>query len=167
MTQIPDLWWSPSKGLIKREDGLFWLLSVGPLLDDGEADRVPEDAVRLGPALGKAKTHTCAGCGGTNTTYAAFSGGREYYCKTCDDNFPYEAGTAPRRVQMLADGKVNELRAEMREHLRDPDALLDEIRVLVQRWNDEPGAIADELIADKAMRRIRTALRRHDKQARS
>lgn len=74
------------------------------------------------PDLSKPMTHTCGGCGGTDTTYAAFSGGREYYCKICDDNFPYEEGTAPRRVQMLADGKVDELRAEMREHLRDRES---------------------------------------------
>jgi hypothetical protein len=57
--------------------------------------------------------HRCWACGGSKTTYALFSGGREYYCEGCDDNFPYEEGTAPRRVQMLADGRFAELRAEM------------------------------------------------------
>lgn len=57
----------------------------------------------------------CWACGGTKTTYALFSGGREYYCEDCDDNFPYEEGQAPRRVQMIADGKFAELRAEMRQ----------------------------------------------------
>jgi hypothetical protein len=61
----------------------------------------------------------CWSCGGTNTTYALFSGGREYYCEDCDDNFPYEEGQAPRRVQMIADGKFDELREEMREHLAE------------------------------------------------
>lgn len=56
----------------------------------------------------------CWACGGTKTTYALFSGGREYYCEDCDDNFPYEEGQAPRRVQMIADGKFAELRAEMK-----------------------------------------------------
>jgi hypothetical protein len=60
---------------------------------------------------------TCRGCDGTNTTYASFSGGREYYCEDCDDNFPYEPGEAPRRIQMIADGRFEELRAEMREEL--------------------------------------------------
>jgi len=67
--------------------------------------------------------HRCWSCGGTNTTYAVFSGGREYYCEDCDDKFPYEEGTAPRRVQMIADGKFAELREEMHEHLdrhKDP-----------------------------------------------
>lgn len=56
----------------------------------------------------------CWACGGINTTYTLFSGGREYYCEDCDDNFPYEKGQAPRRVQMIADGKFAELRAEMK-----------------------------------------------------
>lgn len=43
MTDIPDLWWSPTHGLIKREEGLYWLLTNGPLLEDG----MPVDAVRL------------------------------------------------------------------------------------------------------------------------
>jgi hypothetical protein len=59
--------------------------------------------------------HTCWACGGSKTTYALFSGGREYYCEDCDDNFPYEEGAAPRRVQMVADGRFAELRAEMRQ----------------------------------------------------
>lgn len=59
----------------------------------------------------------CWACKGTNTTYALFSGGTEYYCEDCDDNFPYEDGEAPRRIQMIADGKFVELHQEMREHL--------------------------------------------------
>jgi hypothetical protein len=46
MTSIPDLWWSPTHGLIKREDGLCWLLTNGPLLEDGDAP-LPADAIRL------------------------------------------------------------------------------------------------------------------------
>jgi hypothetical protein len=59
----------------------------------------------------------CAECGGTNTVYQAFSGGREYYCPDCGYDGPYEIGDAPRRVQMIADGKFDELREEMHKHL--------------------------------------------------
>jgi hypothetical protein len=48
MDDMPDLWWSPTHGLIKREDGLCWLLTNGPLLEDGDAP-LPADAVRLRP----------------------------------------------------------------------------------------------------------------------
>jgi hypothetical protein len=48
MTGMPDLWWSPTHGLIEREDGLCWLLTKGPLLEDGDAP-LPADAVRLRP----------------------------------------------------------------------------------------------------------------------
>lgn len=60
---------------------------------------------------------TCSHCGGTDTCYQMFSAGTEYYCETCEEVFPYEPGTAPRRVQMIADGKLAELRWEMREEL--------------------------------------------------
>ena len=63
----------------------------------------------------------CGMCGGGNTVYAAFSGGKEYYCYDCQDNASYEPGEAPRRAQMLADGRLDELRAEMREHLSGGD----------------------------------------------
>lgn len=56
----------------------------------------------------------CQGCGGTNTTYQLFSGGREYYCEDCDDTFPYEKGQAPRRIQMIADARTAELIQELR-----------------------------------------------------
>lgn len=55
----------------------------------------------------------CVECGGTDTQYQAFSGGREYYCSDCDEVWPYAEGEAPRRVQMIADGRFEELRAEM------------------------------------------------------
>lgn len=58
----------------------------------------------------------CVSCEGT-ITYQAFSGGREYYCPNCDDVFPYDSGAAPRRVQMIADGRHVELHAEMSEEL--------------------------------------------------
>lgn len=62
-------------------------------------------------------SHVCGMCGGGNTIYAAFSGGCEYYCYDCQDNASYDLGDAPRRVQMLADGRFYELRVEMREEL--------------------------------------------------
>jgi hypothetical protein len=51
MMGMPDLWWSPSEGLIEREDGLCWLLTKGPLLEDGDAP-LPADAVRLCQDMG-------------------------------------------------------------------------------------------------------------------
>lgn len=59
----------------------------------------------------------CWVCGCSETQYQSFSGGREFYCPQCDDTHPYQEGDAPRRVQMLADGKFDELHAEMRDHL--------------------------------------------------
>ncbi len=56
--------------------------------------------------------HRCPYCE-TETVYQSFSGGREWYCGTCDTTGPYPQGEAPRRVQMLADGRTDELRAEM------------------------------------------------------
>lgn len=58
----------------------------------------------------------CENCKGVNTTYAAFSGGQEYYCYDCDENFTYK-DEPPRRVQMLAEGKFAELHKEMNEEL--------------------------------------------------
>lgn len=59
----------------------------------------------------------CGMCGCTETQYQSFSAGREYYCPQCDDTHLYPEGEAPRRVQMIADGKFDELRAEMRDEL--------------------------------------------------
>jgi hypothetical protein len=49
MNEMPKLWWSPTHGLIKLDAGLFWLLSLGPLVDSEDPDLLPEDAVRLMP----------------------------------------------------------------------------------------------------------------------
>lgn len=57
---------------------------------------------------------TCHECGCTEAVYQPFSGGREYYCPQCGDVHAYLEGEAPRRVQMIADGRFDELRAEMR-----------------------------------------------------
>lgn len=57
--------------------------------------------------------HRCPYCG-TVTVYQAFSGGREWYCEPCDTTGEYPQGAAPRRVQMLADGRIDDLKAEMR-----------------------------------------------------
>ncbi len=59
----------------------------------------------------------CDGCGGSDITYQMFSGGREYYCRACDDRFLYDSGAAPRRIQMIADGQMADLRKEMRDEL--------------------------------------------------
>ena len=59
----------------------------------------------------------CAVCGGTNTVYQAFSGGREYWCPDCDYSGPYATDDAPRRVQMIADGQFDKLKEEMHEYL--------------------------------------------------
>lgn len=63
-----------------------------------------------------AEPHRCPSCGEL-TVYQSFSGGREFYCKGCDNHGMYEAGEAPPRAQMLADGRVDELRAQMREEI--------------------------------------------------
>lgn len=46
-----------------------------------------------------------------------FSGGREWFCPNCEADGSYPADEGPRRVQMLRDGRHDELRQEMREHL--------------------------------------------------
>jgi transposase len=38
---------------------------------------------------------TCAECGGVNTVYQAFSGGKEYWCPDCEYEGLYEVGDAP------------------------------------------------------------------------
>lgn len=59
---------------------------------------------------------TCAACGGTNTTYQVGSGGQEYWCSDCQSSFPYEDGTRPPRVQLMADGNWDELHRQLDEH---------------------------------------------------
>lgn len=54
---------------------------------------------------------------GHPVVYQPFSGGEEWYCETCQDTGPYGEGAAPRRVQMLRDGRIEELRQEMEKHL--------------------------------------------------
>lgn len=69
--------------------------------------------------------HIC-GCG-EPTHYAAFSGGREFYCEACDDNGYYPEGDGGPRARLLdqgADG-VAVLRAQMDQELArraDPSA---------------------------------------------
>lgn len=63
--------------------------------------------------------HRCPICGRA-TTYQAFSGGREWYCESCDTTGEYPDGEAPRRVAMLQSPEgVAQLRQEMRAEL-DP-----------------------------------------------
>lgn len=47
----PGLWWSPTNGLIKREDGLCWLLTNGPLLEELPSDAEPLRVVPKGFAV--------------------------------------------------------------------------------------------------------------------
>jgi hypothetical protein len=58
---------------------------------------------------------TCWNCNQPGITYQLFSAGREYWCPTCEDAFRYLEDQAPRRVQMMADGRFDELRDEMRQ----------------------------------------------------
>lgn len=105
------------------------------------------------PPLGQ---HTCWSCGGSETTYAAFSGGHEYYCTDCDDNFPYEEGTAPRRVQMLADGRTDELREEMRDHLRHESETT--MRARPGQWVTGQTVVSDHTVTGKVLRWAATVL---------
>lgn len=61
--------------------------------------------------------HRCPTCG-NETTYQVFSGGKEWYCKTCDINGEYGADETPRRLKMLQSetGRIA-LRAEMDQEL--------------------------------------------------
>lgn len=59
----------------------------------------------------------CHSCESDNTQYALFSGGREYWCLECDSDGLYDDDSRPPRVQMLVDGKIDELRQEMNNHL--------------------------------------------------
>lgn len=56
---------------------------------------------------------TCESCGGENTTYQLMSGGQEYWCADCQDSFPYAADERPPRLQLMVDGKWDELRADL------------------------------------------------------
>ncbi len=62
--------------------------------------------------------HRCPTCD-TETTYAAFSGGREYYCPTCEDNgfYPDDMPNPPRAVLLQTEDGQKLLRMEMEEHL--------------------------------------------------
>lgn len=57
----------------------------------------------------------CEVCGGADVTYAAFSGGREYWCGICESNHPYPEEQLPPRLKLLREGRMDELRAELRE----------------------------------------------------
>lgn len=56
--------------------------------------------------------------GGANTSYQLLSGGREYYCSDCESEFPYRDDERPPRLQLMVDGRWDELRADMEEHFR-------------------------------------------------
>jgi hypothetical protein len=61
--------------------------------------------------------HTCPSCG-TETRYAAFSGGREWQCPGCDDSGFYPDDAPPIRAHLLRTeaGRVA-LRAEMDQEI--------------------------------------------------
>ena len=73
----------------------------------------------------------CPVCGGTNTTYAAFSAGREMYCGDCHDNHMIPDEDRPSRLQMMVDGRWDELRSEMY-------AELDAQHLLTEVWRERP-----------------------------
>jgi hypothetical protein len=63
----------------------------------------------------------CPHCGGSRTHYALFSGGREMYCKDCEDNFtiPEDAEDVPRRVMLMRTEEGRKvLRSEMEAELQ-------------------------------------------------
>ena len=99
-----------------RRDLAALRAEVSRLQAEGTGNTIPDDAadmVRLPANL----DHACWSCRNAGIQYQPFSGGKEYYCPTCEDVFPYREGQAPRRVQMIADGRLGELRAEMEERL--------------------------------------------------
>jgi hypothetical protein len=61
---------------------------------------------------------SCEACGGANTSYQILSGGREYWCRDCESEFPYRDDERPPRLQLMVDGRWDELRADMEEHFR-------------------------------------------------
>jgi len=61
--------------------------------------------------------YLCPTCN-NETVYQVFSGGREWYCESCEDSGYYPAGEVPRRAQMLQSPEgVIALRAEMDQEL--------------------------------------------------
>lgn len=55
---------------------------------------------------------------GKKTVYQLFSGGREWYCESCDETGEYPEGETPRRVKLLqSEAGRSALRAEMAQEL--------------------------------------------------
>lgn len=54
----PELWWSPSVGLVTERDGVWWRYNLGftSLRHDGLPNELPADAVRLEPTTREALT---------------------------------------------------------------------------------------------------------------
>jgi hypothetical protein len=68
--------------------------------------------------VGPVTEQTCTDCGG-GVVYQSFGGGREWYCPACDITGAYdEDAERPPRVQMLADGHYDELRADMHQEIQ-------------------------------------------------
>lgn len=66
----------------------------------------------------EAGKHVCEWCG-AHTHYQALSGGREFWCETCQTTGFYPEGEGGPRARLLAQGDagVAELRRQMEEHL--------------------------------------------------
>lgn len=94
-----------------------WPLDASRHTEAAPGVPIPGRAVNTTPEEANApEPHRCPSCG-EPTVYQSFSGGREFYCAACDNHGMYEQGEAPRRAQMLADGRVDELRTEMRQEI--------------------------------------------------
>lgn len=62
--------------------------------------------------------HCCPECG-AETSYRAFSGGREWYCESCEASGEYPEGEEPRRAGLLRSWEgMAQLRKEMEEELK-------------------------------------------------
>jgi len=68
---------------------------------------------------------TCTACGGENVTYQAFSGGREFYCRDCESAHPYPEELLPPRLKLLREGRIDELRAQLRAEMLPPGDLVE------------------------------------------
>lgn len=81
----------------------------------------------------------CEVCGGADVTYAAFSGGREYWCGTCESNHPWPEEQLPPRLKLLRAGRHAELRELMHRELHDAPQGVNAIRTYYQwlRSRDE------------------------------
>lgn len=89
---------------------------MGSVVDDLDA-RMAQARKEYGEFINAGSTHLCPGCH-EPTVYQLFSGGREWYCGTCDMDGQYPDGRAPSRAALLTttEGRAA-LRDDMRTHL--------------------------------------------------